>query len=136
LDENAVDEPLPSEKYRDRALRHQLLGKLLEIVLTPVDITVESELQVMSEPPKADVLLLRRRGKQWSEEQRSLLPDGIRDRQAHHHLLECKFSESLNETALRQALSYDYFYQQTQHLRDAELQTYVVSAKTPGRFGP
>ena len=108
--------------------------------MTPVDITVESELQVMSEPPKADVLLLRRRGKQWSEEQRSLLPDGIRDRQAHHHLLECKFSESLNETALRQALSYDYFYQQTQHLRDAELQTYVVSAKTPqaaflGRFG-
>jgi hypothetical protein len=94
----------------------------------------------MSEPPKADVLLLRRHGKQWSEEQRKRLPDGIRDRQAHHHLLECKFSESLNEAALQQALSYDYFYRQTQQLRGAELQTYVVSAKTPqaallSRFG-
>ena len=131
MGEDAGGELFPSEKHSARALRHQLLGKLLEIVLTPVDIIVESELQVMSEPPKADVLLLRRHGKQWSEAQRKLLPDGIRDRQAHHHLLECKFSESLNEAALQQALSYDYFYRQTQQLRVAELQTYVVSAKTP-----
>ena len=131
MGEEQVGEPAPGEKHNTRALRHQLLGKLLEIVLTPVDITVESEVQVMSEPPKADVLLLRRHGKQWSAAQRKLLPDGIRDRQAQHHLLECKFTESLNEAALRQALSYEYFYQQTQHLKDAELQTYVVSAKTP-----
>jgi hypothetical protein len=68
------------------------------------------------------------------------LPDGIRDRHAHHHLLECKFSEAVNEAALQQALSYDYFYRQTQRIKAAELQTYVVGAQTPrvallNRFG-
>ena len=131
MDAEPAGEPTPSQRQRFRVLRHQLLGKLLEIVLTPVDVVVESEIQVMSEPPKADVLLLRRQGKQWSEEQRQLLPDGGRDRNAHHHLLECKFSESVNESALQQALSYDYFYRQTQQLKADELQTYVVSAQTP-----
>ena len=131
MDTEQASEPTPGQRQRFRVLRHQLLGKLLEIVLTPVDVIVESEIQVMSEPPKADVLLLRRRGKQWSEEQRQLLPDGVRDRNAHHHLLECKFSESVNESALQQALSYDYFYRQTQQLKADELQTYVVSAQTP-----
>ena len=131
MHEDPTDESSPIEKHVFRILRHQLLGKMLEIVLTPVDITVESEVQVMSAPPKADLLLLRRNGRRWSKEQRKLLPDGIRDRQARHHLLECKFSESLNADALQQALGYDYFYRQTQRIREAELQTYVVSAKTP-----
>ncbi|MBK8046767.1 MAG: hypothetical protein IPK16_06370 [Anaerolineales bacterium] len=87
----------------------------------------------MSEPPKADILLLRRHGRHWSEAQRQLLPDGVRDRQASHHLLECKFTESCNAAALQQALGYDYFYRQTQQLAAGELQTYVVSAKTPQR---
>jgi len=107
------------------------MGKLLEIVLTPVDVIVETELQVMSEPPKADVLLLRRRGRRWTEAQRQLLPNGVRDRNAHHHLLECKFSESVNEAALQQALSYDYFYRRTQQIKASELQTYLISARTP-----
>ena len=109
MHEELVGESFAIETYSGRVLHHQLLGKVLELLLTPVDITVESELRVMSEPPKADVLLLRRHGKQWSEAQRKVLPDGIRDRQARHHLLECKFSESLNENALRQAVSYEYF---------------------------
>ena len=124
-DETTVEPPPPVGRPNSRVLRHQLLAKVLELVLKPVDITVESELQVMSEPPKADLLLLRRHGKAWSEAQRKLLPDGVRDRQAHHHLLECKFTESVNEAALQQALSYDYFYRRTQQLAPAELQTYV-----------
>ena len=119
MDEERASEPTASKRQSFRALRHRLLAKLLEIVLTPVDIVVESEIQVMSEPPKADVLLLRRRGKQWTEEQRKLLADGVRDRHAHHRLLKCKFSESVNESALQQALSYDYFYRQTQQLKAA-----------------
>ncbi len=121
----------PAHRPNYRSLYHQLLAKLLEIVLTPVDVTVESEIRVMSDPPRADILLLRRSGKQWSDAQRKLLPDGVRDRNARHHLLECKFSESFNELALQQALGYDYFYRQTQRLKAGELQTYVVSAQTP-----
>lgn len=123
--------PSPNLRQGSRTLHHQLLGKLLEIVLAPVDITVESEVQVMSTPPKADVLLLRRQGRHWSEEQRRLLPDGIRDRDAQHHLLECKLSESVSEVALQQALGYDFFYRQSQGLAAHALQTYVISAKTP-----
>lgn len=41
---------------------HRLLGKHLELLLTPVGITVQTEPQVMSEPPKVDILLLRREG--------------------------------------------------------------------------
>jgi hypothetical protein len=126
------DQPAAGQNpYRARSLRHQLLARLLEIVLTPMDIAVESEVPVMSEPPRADVLLLRRRGKAWTAAQRDLLPDGVRDRNAQHHLLECKFSESLNAAAVQQALSYDYFYRQTHQLKTGELQTYVVSARTP-----
>lgn len=131
MDATPADTPEPDARHAFRSLRHQLMGKLLEIVLTPVDVIVETELQVMSEPPKADVLLLRRRGRRWTEAQRQLLPDGVRDRNAHHHLLECKFSESVNEAALQQALSYDYFYRRTQQLKANELQTYLISARTP-----
>ena len=133
MDETTADADIPESDPRHsfRSLRHQLMGKLLEIVLTPVDVIVETELQVMSEPPKVDVLLLRRRGRRWTEAQRQLLPDGVRDRNAHHHLLECKFSESVNEAALQQALSYDYFYRRTQQLKVSELQTYLISARTP-----
>ncbi len=37
---------------------HRLLARLLEELLTPVGITVNPEVPVMSEPPKVDILLL------------------------------------------------------------------------------
>ena len=118
-------------KFSLRLLRHRLMGRIFEIALTPLDILVQSEIQMMSEPPRADLLLLRRKGKAWTEEQRRLLPDGIRDRNCRHHLLECKFSESVNEWAIQQALGYDNFYCRAQGLKQDQLQTYVISAKTP-----
>ncbi|HRJ41292.1 MAG: hypothetical protein KJZ86_09625 [Caldilineaceae bacterium] len=79
---------------------HQLLGKLLELTLTPVDIQVETEVQITSEPPKFDILLLRRKTARWTDQQRALLPDGIRESNAAHHLLEFKYSESVGEDSL------------------------------------
>ena len=132
MSQEKITSDSPSQEgHTLRTLRHRLLGKILELVLTPVDISVQSEVQVMSQPPKADLVLLRRKGKAWSEAQRSLLPDGIRDRIARHILLECKFTESVNEWAIQQGLGYDFFYRRTQHLKADDLQTYVVSAKTP-----
>ncbi len=89
--------PTSTANHTLRTLRHRILGKIYEIVLTPLDITVQSEIQMMSEPPRADLLLLRRNGSRWTQEQRRVLPDGIRDRHVRHHLLECKFSESVNQ---------------------------------------
>lgn len=74
---------------------HQLLGKEFELLLTQVDIIVYTEIQVMSEPPKADILLLQRERKAWTVAQKALLPDGIRDSRARHILLEFKYTESL-----------------------------------------
>lgn len=62
-----------------------------------------------------------------------LLPDRVRDCQARHHLLECKFTESISEESFQQALTYDYLYRQSQQLSPADLQTYVLSAQTPPR---
>jgi hypothetical protein len=41
---------------------HRLLGGLLEALLAPVDISVETEVRVLADPPRADILLLRREG--------------------------------------------------------------------------
>lgn len=109
------------------------ISKLLEIVLSPVGVTVLSELQATSTPPQIDILLLRRTGVHWTSSQMALLPDGVRDCQARHHLLECKFTESISEESFQQALTYDYLYRQSQQLSPADLQTYVLSAQTPRR---
>jgi hypothetical protein len=57
------------------------------------------------ESPEADILLIRRNQQGWTEAQRNLLPDGIRDTQADHVLIEFKYSESVNQDALFQALT-------------------------------
>ncbi len=114
-----------------KLLWHRLLAKLLEQLLSSEGVTVLSELPATSNPPEIDVLLLRRNGLQWTESQRALLPDGIRDHDCAHHLLECKITESVTEQSLQQALTYDYLYRQSQGLSSTEVQTYVVSAKTP-----
>src|SRR4051812_35809265 len=94
----------------------RLLGKELELVLTPVGITVLTEVQVSSNPPKADILLLRRSGNTWTTEQLPFLPDGIRNSRASHILIEFKYRETIREETFQQAVGYDYFYQQGQQL--------------------
>lgn len=112
---------------------HQLLGKLLELTLTPVDIQVETEVQITAQPPKADILLLRRKTPRWTAEQQALLPDGIRESRAAHQLLEFKYSESVSEEALAQAVAYEYFYRTARRLRAQDLQVWLISSKTPRR---
>ena len=110
---------------------HQLLGALLEMALTPVDIQVETEVQVTAEPPKIDILLLRRKTARWTAEQRALLPDGIRESNASHQLLEFKYSESVSEESLAQAVVYEHFYRTARRLGRNAVQVWVISSKTP-----
>jgi hypothetical protein len=110
---------------------HKLLGTLLQELLTPVGVKVVTEFQVMAESPKGDILILRREQPEWTPQQRALLPDGVRDSRASDILLEFKYTESINEAALRQALGYDTFYQRSQQLTGTAVQTFVLSAKTP-----
>ena len=109
---------------------HQLLGKLLEELLVPVGVKVQTDFSVMSEPPKTDILLLRKEHRRWTKAQQKRLPDGVRDSRAKHILLEFKYTESVNENAFLQALCYDYLYRRTQHLKRHEVQTFLISSKT------
>ena len=67
---------------------HHLFGKLLELLLVPTGIDVLVDVKVMDSPPEADVILLRREGNTWTNEQRQYLPDGIRDVSVQHVLIE------------------------------------------------
>jgi hypothetical protein len=110
---------------------HQLLGILLQELLTPVGVKVVTEFQVMAEAPQGDILILRREQPEWTPEQRALLPDGVRDSRASDILLEFKYTESVNKAALCQALGYDTFYRRSQHFAEGAAQTFLLSAKTP-----
>ncbi|MCK5716494.1 MAG: hypothetical protein KAH77_03315, partial [Thiomargarita sp.] len=70
---------------------HELLGKLLQDLLSPVNISVNLEAQIMSDSPRIDILLLKRQSTEWTKEQLDLLPDGIRDTKATDILLEFKY---------------------------------------------
>jgi hypothetical protein len=108
---------------------HRFLARLLELVLSPLDIEVQPDVSVMTDPPEADILLVRRKTPEWTAEQRTHLPDGIRDSKASHILLEFKYTQSFNEHALQQALGYDFFYKQAKKLPHLDVQTVLLSAK-------
>ena len=110
---------------------HRLFAGLLEELLTPVNITVQTEIPLLSNPPVADIVLLRREGDHWSEAQRTRLADGIRDTTASHVLLEFKYTQSINIVAFRQAISNDYLYRQGQKLTDEAIATFLLSARQP-----
>jgi hypothetical protein len=112
---------------------HQLFGKELELALTPVGIEVRLEALTISEPPRVDVVLLRRLTPQWTPEQYALLPDGIRESRASHNLIEHKQTESVNLGVFKQALIYDELYPQGQNLAREEVRTFILSARTPRR---
>ena len=109
---------------------HHLLGRLLKELLTPFDISVETDVRVAADP-KADIIVIRRHGLKWSEKQKIWLTDGLRDTAASHLLIEFKYTESLNEASFVQNLAYDYFYLHGQRLKRHELQSFLISAKTP-----
>ena len=51
---------------------HRLLGALLDAVLSPVGISVETDIAVTAEPPRANLLLLRREQPHWNEAQSNI----------------------------------------------------------------
>ncbi len=109
---------------------HSLLGALLDALLSPVGVTVQTEVEVMAAPPRADLLLCRE-GDAWSAAQRERLADGLRHTEADHLLVEFKRTEGLKIEAFRQLLSYDHHYLRRQGLERGRLASFLVSATTP-----
>ncbi len=91
----------------DKTRWHRILAGMFKELLTPLNITVLPDVRIMTDPPKIDILLIRRETPPWTDEQLMRLPDGIRDTRADHILIEFKFTESVNRNALNQAVAYE-----------------------------
>lgn len=118
-------------KRRPQQKWHRFLAKGFELSVGQRGVLVIAEVQVTQNPPKVDILLLRRETDTWTAEQIALLPDGIRDCNAGHVLIEFKYTESLTVDAIRQAVSYEYFYRTTNDLTPADVKLFILCAKTP-----
>ena len=112
---------------------HIIFGSLWEKLLTPVNLSVTTDFAIMSNPPKGDILLVRRNDLKWTKEQKERLPYGIIDSKADHFLVEFKFTESVNIEAVQQALAYDFFYKNSNKdsLSRDRVETFILSSKTP-----
>ena len=108
---------------------HRILGNTLEQWLTPVGIQVQTELAVMTDPPKVDILLLRKTNSNKQHKQR--LADGLRDSQASNLVIEFKYTESFKKTALIQALHYDAMFTDRQKRSTKDVDTFLIYSKTP-----
>ena len=119
-------------KPKTPAKWHLLLGRLLYLTLEPLGVQVLTDLQLLSEAPKADILLLQRPGSHWTEEQRRWLADGLRHADEGHLLIEFKYSEGLTLRSLQQLVAYDYFYCGDTGLpASADVACFLVVASTP-----
>ncbi len=119
------------EDSNEKTLWHQILGRIFKQLLTPLRISVFTDVKVMIKAPEADILLIKREGREWTAEQRERLPDGIRESQAPQILIEFKATESLSKETFIQAAAYEYFYKQSQKLTDDDIQTFVICAIQP-----
>ena len=110
---------------------HQFLGKDFDLVFTPLGLEILLERLALSEPPRIDIVILRRHTPEWTAEQFALLPDGIRQSKASHILIEHKQTESINLQVFKQALIYDELYPQGHGVKPSAVQTFILSARTP-----
>ena len=70
VDENTRSD---STKTKSNNTWHRLLARLLEMVLSEFEIDVQPNVQVMTDPPEVDILLLRRKTPNWTADQRAHL---------------------------------------------------------------
>ncbi|KPA16214.1 hypothetical protein MHK_003577 [Candidatus Magnetomorum sp. HK-1] len=110
---------------------HILFGCMMKEPLTPLNLEVESDYEVGKGPPKLDVLIIRRTGARWSKTQLEFLPDGIRQSNCKHVILELKYTESINKTAIFQTIGYLGSYLRLKQFKPENVCAFIVSSKSP-----
>ena len=112
-------------------MSHVLFGNMMKEALIPTNLEVESNYEIGKGPPKLDVLIIRRTSAQWTKNQLAFLPDGIRQSHCKHVILELKYTESINQIAIFQALGYISSYVQLKTLPIDQVCAFIASSKTP-----
>ncbi|KPA18476.1 hypothetical protein MHK_001298 [Candidatus Magnetomorum sp. HK-1] len=120
-----------TEKNTESPNSHTLFGSMMKEALIPLNLEVESNYEVGKGPPKLDVLIIRRTGDSWTDEQLDFLPDGIRQKKCRYVILELKYTESINQIAIFQTLGYFGSYLKIKGISIDDACTFLVSAKTP-----
>jgi len=122
--------PSEDKKTTEKTLLHRIQGRIFGFLLPPLGISVSTNLEVMTNPPEADILL-KRENEYWTDEQLERLPDGIRESTASHILIEFKATESVSKETFIQAMLYEHLYKHSRSLTDDEIQTFVICAIQP-----
>ncbi len=114
---------------------HELFGGLLEQVISPTGILVQTNVDVSSTPPEIDILLIQNvtTSRTWTTEQLAYLPDGIRESQARYILIEFKYTESISRRGAKALGGYEEFFLRSRSLAEKEVQSFFVSARQPQR---
>lgn len=108
---------------------HKIFASVQQMHLAAVNIAVTSEFDIISQPPQGDILILtpdEQTG--WTDEQRAYLPDGLRDSLAHHHILELKYTETVNQDVFEQVIGYEYFYRTSRKLSRERVRCFILSS--------
>jgi len=110
---------------------HALFGSMMKESLIPLNLEVETSYEVGKGPPKLDVLIIRRTGPRWSKAQLEFLPDGIRQSNCKHVIVELKYTESINPVAIFQTLGYLASYVKLKALKMENVRAFIASSKSP-----
>ena len=112
---------------------HQLLAELFRLMLSSLDVEVQAEVNVLTKPPRADILLIRRKTAQWTKEQLTFIPSGIRSSTAPQILIEFKKTESLSTDAIVMLTAYHLFYCKSNRVNPTTVLPVLIVSKQPQR---
>ncbi|MCP4353736.1 MAG: hypothetical protein GY795_50455 [Desulfobacterales bacterium] len=100
---------------------HRWFVTVFKETLTPLGLEVQTEFPVMTDPPAADIVIIRKTGNDWTHDQLEYLPDGVRESRAEHTIIEFKHTESLTDDALFKTGAYRVFYKEHRRLKDHDV---------------
>jgi len=133
LEEREKELESQNEEKQPKTRWHYWFGVLIKMMLSAVGLDVKTDHPVMNELPEADVIIINKDKKRWTNEQLKRLPDGVNDSKAAHILLELKYSESLSEDSYCQTCGYYKYYKDSSKLNRNDVDIFIISSKTPSK---
>jgi hypothetical protein len=113
-----------------KTLWHRILASVLQKWLTPVGFTIKHDVALTTGIIRADILIIKH-DDELTPEQHYRLADGIRNSKVKHCLAEFKYTESFNNHAIIQLLSYGDYYHHKQSLNESDVDLFLLLSHTP-----